>query len=103
MKKVGTFVVGCILAVLMIACEKSDNPYQSTGTITGPDYRECICCGGYFIAIDNDTTYNFESLPDGVKIDLNTAEFPIAVKLDWSLDRECGNTQYITISRLEKQ
>ena len=103
MKKIEILLVGILFVVLMAACEKNDTPYQSTGTITGPDYRECICCGGYYIEIDDDTTYNFETLPDGVDIDLNTAEFPIPVKLDWSFDRDCGGIEYININRIEKQ
>lgn len=102
MKNVGTFIVGFILVVMLLACEQSDNPYQSSGTITGFDNRECICCGGYFIEIGN-SIYNFEKLPDGVNIDLNTVKFPVAVKVDWSHDRECGGIQYITISRIERQ
>lgn len=101
MKALQTLIVGFILVAVFAACHKDEHTYQSTGTITGPDYRECICCGGYFIEM-NDSTYNFETLPDGTDIDLNTAEFPVPVKLDWSYDRKCGDIQYISISRIEK-
>lgn len=83
------------------ACQKN-NDYQSTGVITGPDMRECICCGGYFIEI-NDSTYNFDNLPNDSQIDLAQETFPLAVKLDWDYDRKCGGIQYITISRISKK
>lgn len=91
------FISGVILS-----CEKEKDNYQSTAVITGPDIRECICCGGYLIEI-NDSTYNFDMLPADSKIDLNTETFPLQVKLDWSNDRECGGIKYITISRIAKQ
>ncbi len=86
---------------IFISCEKKDN-YLSTGVITGPDIRECICCGGYFIEIE-DTTYNFDALPMSSQIDLATDTFPINVNLDWSYDRDCGGIQYIDISKIERQ
>jgi hypothetical protein len=57
----------------------------SIGLITGPDYRECVCCGGYFIEIDKDTyRFSSEELPEG-SIDLVDAQFPIKVRVRWHL------------------
>ena len=89
------------LVAIIISCDKEEN-YQSTGVITGPDVRDCICCGGFFIEID-DSTYNFESLPASSGIDLIEDTFPINVNLDWTFDRECGDIEYIDISKIKKQ
>lgn len=72
-----------LLAIAIVSCTEEENEYLSDGTITGADARECICCGGYFIDI-NDSTYRFYELPEPNDIDLINAVFPIFVKLDWA-------------------
>lgn len=97
------FFIVLLLTVIILSCEKEkDDNYQSTAVITGPDLRECICCGGYFIELD-DSTYNFDTLPTSSQIDLATETFPLRVKLDWWYDKKCGDIQYIGISRIAKQ
>jgi hypothetical protein len=91
-----------LLLLLISSCKKDDNKWESAGTITGPDFRECICCGGYFIEI-GDSTYNFDVLPPTAHIDLEHAAFPVEVNLDWRSDRNCGGMQYIVITRIEKR
>ena len=95
------FFSGILLAVILFSCDKEDENFQSSGLITGPDIRECICCGGYFIEIE-DSTYNFDSLPESSGIDLSSETFPVAVKLDWDMDRTCGDIKYINIIRIKK-
>ena len=90
-----------LLTSVILSCEKEED-YHSTAVITGPDVRDCICCGGYFIEI-GDSTYNFDTLPTTSKIDLTTETFPLPVKLDWTYDKKCGDIQYIGISRIAKE
>jgi len=97
-----TLFIVLLLTGVILSCEKEKDDYQSTAVITGPDIRECICCGGYLIEM-NDSTYNFDTLPASSNIDLSTETFPLNVKLDWSYDRDCGGIKYITISRITKQ
>jgi hypothetical protein len=90
-----------VLAIIMTFCGKE--MYLSRGTITGPDIRACVCCGGWFIKIDT-TTYNFESLPSNSKIDLNSETFPLNVKLDWvKSDRVPCPNKFISILRIAKE
>ncbi|MEL6535243.1 MAG: hypothetical protein AAFQ98_07530 [Bacteroidota bacterium] len=67
--------------------------FESTATIEGFDMTLCGCCGGYIINIEGqDGIRRFEVLPSGSDIDLETADYPISVKLDWSdSDAYCGN------------
>jgi hypothetical protein len=102
MKTLKILLLLTALTAITFSCKKDRANFQSTGTITGPDYRECACCGGWFIDIA-DTTYNFDNLPASSNIDLATATFPIMVKLDWSRGRNCGGIQYIDISGIEKE
>lgn len=92
-----------LLTILTLACEKEkDNNYKTSAVITGPDLRECICCGGYFIEI-GDSTYNFDTLPVNSKIDLTTENFPLPVKLNWVYDKNCGGIQYIEITIIARE
>lgn len=95
-----SFVIVVFLFTIF-SCEKEES-YQSTALITGPDLGQCICCGGYFIEVE-DSTYNFDTIPASSGIDLSDVTFPIAVELDWEYDKKCGNIQYINITRIKKQ
>jgi hypothetical protein len=87
--------------VFFVSCNKENNNYKSTGTITGPDVRMCACCGGWLITIDN-TQYQFNSLPGNSSIHLDNEKFPIPVRLDWTLNTTgCPNT--ISIQRIQKE
>ena len=87
-------------------CDSSEK-YMATGVITGKDMRMCMCCGGYLINLNSnstemytDSTYHFNEVPAG--IDLNEqASFPVFVKLDYEKTQEyCGKG--IKITRVEK-
>ena len=74
---------------LLIGCSNPTGMTESSGTITGVDYRKCAspCCGGYFIEIDGvDGTYRALSFPEGSDLDLSNENFPIRVRLEWSKD-----------------
>ena len=55
------------------------------GKITGCDFRECMCCGGWYIEINNNT-YRFNNLPVNSNIDLQHEPFPIHVEVIWEKD-----------------
>ena len=97
-------VAGILLIFISLTlCQKGkDNP-ESKGIITGPDLRDCACCGGWYITIDT-TAYEFDSLPVNSKIDLGKETFPIHVKLDWQLsERLPCPVKWITISWIMKE
>ena len=64
-----TFFVIIFPACTQDKSTDAEDKFQSDGIITGEDYRECMCCGGWFIVIA-DSTYRFDQLPDGSNIDL---------------------------------
>ena len=94
-------VILIVFTFIFSSCGVSQSTgFQSNGKITGPDYRMCACCGGYYIVIDT-TTYEFDSLPNDANFSLKNATYPIYVKLDWKQDPSaCGN--YIDITKIEK-
>ena len=84
-------------------CRKETDNFKSRGIITGPDLRDCACCGGWYITIDT-TDYEFDSLPVNSNIDLGKETFPVYVKLDWQLsDRPPCSYKRVVISRIMKE
>jgi hypothetical protein len=83
---------------LFVGCEKAK--YENTGTITGADLRKCMCCGGYFVDI-NDTQYQFEKseLPDNFTFE--DSQLPLVVELNWELKTDgCSGFNRISISKI---
>ena len=76
-------LIGVILLLAFSSCSEDGNEFMNNGTITGIDFRECVCCGGYYIDI-NDSTYRFFTLPANSEVPLDNPVFPIYVKLDWA-------------------
>jgi hypothetical protein len=80
-----TLIFTIIFLAGMSFCRKEMDKYDSHGVILGPDFRDCVCCGGWYIVIDT-TEYEFDALPETSAIDLINENFPLAVKLDWQLN-----------------
>jgi len=100
MKAINTLYLVLIFAVLSSCRDESEK--TSIGIITGPDYRECACCGGYFIEIGKET-YRFltDELPEGsINFDLIDAQFPIKVRLRWHLKENTCLGDEILITRI---
>jgi hypothetical protein len=109
--KVSIIITMLCFAVMVSGCQKDDDKcevkFDKQGTITGPDYRKCVCCGGWMIKFsdrdDNGELYirhtNFYELPAGSTIDLTNATFPIPVKFNY---HETNNScRVIVIEKIE--
>jgi hypothetical protein len=77
--------------------------YESTGTIMGRDMALCACCGDWKIIIDNMVcpaniilpfVHQFKFLPANSNINLETATFPLNVKINWSIDNNICNGEF---------
>lgn len=90
------------LLVMVFSCSVQEDEFRSEGIITGYDTRECGCCGGYFIEIE-DSTYRFYNVPVGSKLNLNNPEFPVYVKLDWQKDPNTCLGDEIIVQRIEER
>lgn len=77
-------IVVFVSCLLLVSCDK-DEPATDLdrGTIIGQDFTFCVCCGGWFIDI-NEERYRFKVIPSSADIDLINAEFPIDVWIDWT-------------------
>jgi hypothetical protein len=80
----------------------TEDGYQSNGVVTGIDFRECACCGGYFIDIENNR-HRFYKVPDDSRLNLENQAFPIYVKLDWTVDPNACLGDEIIVLRIEEQ
>lgn len=87
------------LLLILTGCSK-DRGYKDSGTIIGPDYRKCMCCGGWFIKIDQDTL-RFDRLPRWCAVELTDVMYPVEVYLDWQQkDPKCLGDE-IVVTRIE--
>jgi hypothetical protein len=75
---------------------------MNSGAITGQDYRECACCGGFFIEIQN-ATYRFYKVPDNSNLNLENRDFPVYVELEWKKDPEACLGDEIIVIRIEEK
>jgi hypothetical protein len=96
-------IIFSVLATGFSLCHRENNDFRSSGLITGPDVRDCACCGGWYIEIDT-VVYEFDTLPENSGIDLVKETFPIKVKLDWQLsERTACPYNRIDIQRIVKE
>jgi len=57
------FILIFMIFYFFASCSKSKT-YQAEGTLTGVDYRMCVCCGGVVIEVKDMTgNYRVDSLP----------------------------------------
>ena len=75
---------------------------MDSGTITGLDPRDCMCCGGWFIEI-RDTMRRFDQVPADCVIDFNTITYPLKVKLDWKKKDTLCLGDEIRVTRMEQE
>jgi hypothetical protein len=94
------------LIVFFVVCscsedEKTD-PTKSDALILGPDYRYCMCCGGYFIQIKGDTYRFFENELPAASLNLNAADldFPIPVYVHWEPKEDACLGDEIVIKKI---
>ena len=95
--KIGKLTLFVIVGILILtSCNNDDDTeleFESTALISGFDMTLCACCGGWIINIDEEEAgKRFYELPQDSDIDLETAVFPISVKLNWTASNDyCGN------------
>lgn len=82
----------CIFTLPVLeACHQDDDcepGYCSEeGVIVDIDPRDCICCGGWFIKIGEETLRAW-TLPEEFTQSLDPNEFPLPVYLEWSPKEE---------------
>ena len=78
-----TILFGFGIFLYSSCCEEEPGYCTEEGIITAVDYRECACCGGWFIEIGGDTL-RAPDLPQEFKEGLDSNEFPLPVYLEWS-------------------
>jgi hypothetical protein len=100
MKTMSYVLLIIFYCILFSSCQEDD--FKSSGIITGYDIRECICCGGFFIDIENET-YRFYEVPQNSRLNLDNPSFPIYVKLDWTKDPNACLGDEIIVLRIEQE
>ena len=100
-----SFTLLFVLLFLTLTSCKKELSHLSNAAIIGFDRRECVCCGGLEIMIDNVTPpfgvsyFLVSEMPPSYKIDQN-ANFPIPVSIDYTIDTAACFGNFIRISRI---
>ncbi len=101
------FFLVIIFSISFSSCKK-EHQYQANATLTGYDPRECVCCGGLKIVIENHKPpsgtdfYLVEKMPDDFKIG-DPPIFPIAVKIDYQVDTAHCFGNWVIINRIARR
>ena len=79
------FAAGLLFFTACCEDHDDDNSLHCSeeGTIIAIDFRECACCGGWFIEVGSDTLRAVD-LPQDFKESLDANEFPLPVLMEWS-------------------
>jgi hypothetical protein len=108
MKKVILILLNFVVITLIVASCKKEKPFESNAELTGYDLRMCPCCGGLEIKIDNIANpsgsgiFLVDSLPKSFILG-NNPQFPIAVKVDYTIDSiYCAGIR-VNINRIERR
>lgn len=110
MKQVLTRALSSVLIALVLAaigCKK-ETRFMNNAEIIGYDLGMCACCGGTEIIIENVSNPNgkgyflIDHLPANFILG-DDAKFPVAVKIDWTIDTARCFGNYVDISRIEKR
>jgi hypothetical protein len=95
------YLIVFFFLLFISACNKETDEMDE-GRITGPDLRECACCGGWFIEI-SDSTYRFYDLPPNSDLNLEKESFPIDVELIWKIDKDACMGDEILVEFIRKK
>lgn len=100
-----------ISGIGLASCNKDFNgaSNESNAVITGYDFSECSCCGGYMISMVNSTQYNGKNflaaaLPGNYQdITPQSSIYPIYVNIKWYIDSTKCNNRYIVVTEMTKK
>jgi hypothetical protein len=97
----------CVILFSVVSCNKHDDHYMASGTITGYDLRQCACCGGLMIEIDGlpaDNGQNLARIANDAQLGFSYSDtYPKRIRFDYiELQAFCGG-RTIEITRLRRE
>ncbi len=96
---IGFFLIGS-------SCNDDDDGivYESTAMLIMPDFALCPCCGGWIVEIENDSSrYRIETFPEDFELIWEEEDFPKAIDLNWTLNRDCAGTLFLDVDDIRYQ
>lgn len=77
-------LLSLFLLTLLVAtaCEKDPAKEWDNAVILSIDQRDCVCCGGFFIEVGNETLRSF-TLPAEFAASFDVKELPLDVRMRW--------------------
>ena len=96
-------IIFLIIIIFLTSCIKDD--YPAKGVLVNYDPRDCACCGGLFVNLNNVDTVNtstklVNSLPVDFVFDQN--ELPLKVQFAWQNGGGCMSNN-ILITKIKRR
>lgn len=100
-----SFLAIAIFSLTLSTCKKECDCGMTNAEIIGYDYRLCACCGGWELVIenvtppDNNQFFLIGEMPSSYEIGDNP-QFPVLVKIDYSIDTAFCYGNFVKIMRI---
>lgn len=94
-----------LLATSLFAGACIKDPYPVKGTLVGYDPRDCACCGGYLLNLNDDTTWNAETRVSSVlpsNLVFTPEDLPLKVQFDYTDGGSCL-PESITVTKIKRR
>lgn len=108
-RRLAMAIILIFMSITLPSCKKEcQKEYMNNATIIGYDLRLCVCCGGYQITIENvpnpsgSSFFLAPQFPPEFVLDQNPA-YPIPIKINWEIDKERCNGNFIKILSITKR
>jgi hypothetical protein len=98
-------IIILILSISLASTSCIKDPYPVKGMLVGYDPRDCACCGGYLLNLNDDTTWNAETKVAGTlpsNLVFSPDDLPLRVQFDYRDGGTCL-PESITIIRIKRR
>jgi hypothetical protein len=98
-------IIILLLSISLAGTSCIKDPYPVKGMLVGYDLRDCACCGGYLLNLNDDTTWNAGTKVAGVlpsNLVFSPDDMPLRVQFDY-VDGGTCLPESITVTKIKRR